>query len=156
VDLEPIAYLLGWPSKTLRAILGELAAFQRSGKELNTAMLQSDLPLVVITHGKRVLPEGPLGEQLEQQWLELQRDLTKHHKNSTFLIAKDSAHAIPRDQPELIIEAIRRLLVVNDPKDPKEPAQAPLITRDYGLRRMPWSHRSFTLDTKPKRVAESE
>jgi pimeloyl-ACP methyl ester carboxylesterase len=143
VDLEPIAYLLGWPSKTLRAILGELAAFQHSGKELNMARLQPELPLVVITHGRRVLPEGPLGEQLEQQWLELQRDLTTRHKNSTFLIAKDSAHAIPRDQPELIIEAIRRLIVVNDPKDSKELVQSP-------------SYRSSTLDAKPERMAESE
>ncbi len=53
VDLEPLAYLLGLQGKTLRAILGELASFEKSGAELRTAPSQPDLPLVVIMHGKK-------------------------------------------------------------------------------------------------------
>jgi pimeloyl-ACP methyl ester carboxylesterase len=110
VDLEPLAYLLGLQGKTLRAILGELAAFEKSGAELHAAPSQPDLPLVVIMHGKRVLPEGTFGDRVEQQWVELQRELAARYRNSRFLIAKDSAHMIPVDQPELVAGAIRPLV----------------------------------------------
>jgi pimeloyl-ACP methyl ester carboxylesterase len=109
-ELEPMAAMLGLPSKTLRAVLGELAAFEQSSAELKTAELRPELPLVVIVHGRRVSAGAPFGEQWEERWIELQRDLAASHQNSTLLIAKDSAHAIPLDQPELIGMAIRRLL----------------------------------------------
>jgi hypothetical protein len=110
LDLEPFAPLFGMAPKTLRAILEELAAFNESGRELQAASAQPDIPLVVIMHGRRIFPEGTLGDQLEQQWLELQRELASRYKTSTFIIAKESAHNVLFDQPELVVEAVRKLL----------------------------------------------
>jgi pimeloyl-ACP methyl ester carboxylesterase len=110
LELERFAPLLGMAPQTLRAILGELAAFNESGRELRAAGVQPDIPLVVIMHGRRLFPEGALGDQLEQQWLELQRELASRYKTSTFIIAKESAHNILFDQPELVVEAVRKLL----------------------------------------------
>jgi Predicted hydrolases or acyltransferases (alpha/beta hydrolase superfamily) len=107
VDLEPITPLFGLKAKTLRAIMGEMAALKESGTELSAADLQLNIPLVVIMHGRRVLPEGILGDQMEQEWSALQRNLASRYKNSSFIVAKDSAHEIPLDQPELVIDAIR-------------------------------------------------
>jgi hypothetical protein len=114
-DLEPLAPLFGMAPKTLRAILGEMTAFDESSRELRTADVQPDIPLVVIMHGRRVFPEGALGDRLEQQWLELQHELASHYKTSTFIIAKESAHNILFEQPELIVSAIRKLLADLNP-----------------------------------------
>lgn len=111
LDVEPFAALLGLPVGTLRAMVGELAAFRDSSQELRNADLSPDLPLVVIMHGRRVLPEGSLSDQMEQQWLALQRDLVARQRNGKLIIAQDSGHLIPLTQPELIVAAIRPLLV---------------------------------------------
>jgi pimeloyl-ACP methyl ester carboxylesterase len=111
LDVEPFAALLGLPVGALRAVLGELAAFRDSSQELRTADLSPDLPLVVIIHGRRLLPDGALGDQMEQQWLMLQRDLVARQRNGKLVIAQDSGHLIPLTQPELIVAAIRPLLV---------------------------------------------
>jgi pimeloyl-ACP methyl ester carboxylesterase len=109
-DLAPFAPWFGMAPKTLRAILGEMTAFDESSQELRTADVQPDLPLVVIMHGRRVFPEGALGDRLEQQWLELQRELASRYQSSTFIIAQESAHNVLFEQPELIVSAIRKLL----------------------------------------------
>ncbi len=60
--------------------------------------------------GQRILPEGPWGDKIEQQWLELQRELASRHPNSTFIIARESGHNILFDQPDVIVAAVRKLL----------------------------------------------
>lgn len=110
-DLGPVAAMLGMPGKTLQAILGELAAFERSSRELDSANLPPELPLVVIAHGRRVMPNGELGDRMEQRWLDLQRQLAERQRNGLFLIARDSAHNVPLDQPELVIEGIRHVML---------------------------------------------
>ena len=109
-DLESFAPLFGMPAKTLHAIVGEMAAFNDSGNELRAATIPAELPLVIIMHGQRILPEGPWGNKIEQQWLELQRELASRHPNSTFIIARESGHNILFDQPEVIVAAVRKLL----------------------------------------------
>lgn len=110
VDLGAIAPLLGLKAKTLGAILGELAAFRESGSELSASSLDQSFPLVVIMHGRRVLPPGEWGDQLEQEWLRLQREMAASHPHGRFLIAERSAHLIPREQPELITREIQNIV----------------------------------------------
>jgi pimeloyl-ACP methyl ester carboxylesterase len=109
-SVDAVAPMLGLNTNMLRAIFSEFAAFKESGEELQGAELPPELPLVVIQHGQRVLPHGPLGDRMERQWEERQRALTENNPNSRFLIAEDSAHHIPLDQPELVVEAVRGLL----------------------------------------------
>jgi pimeloyl-ACP methyl ester carboxylesterase len=73
-----------------------------------------DLPLVVVAAGKRYdwSPGFPIdvGEKIENDWRELQKDLTKLSPNSSIVIAKNSGHIIPEDQPEIVIDAIRQVV----------------------------------------------
>ncbi|MGH8580389.1 MAG: alpha/beta fold hydrolase, partial [Gammaproteobacteria bacterium] len=108
-DVGAIAPLLGFKAKTLRAILGELAAFKDSGNELSASPINPDLPLVVIMHGLRVLPPG-LGDQMEREWLQLLRDLAQRQRHGRFVIAEKSAHLVPLEQPELVAEEIRNMV----------------------------------------------
>ncbi|HYQ91917.1 MAG TPA: alpha/beta hydrolase, partial [Candidatus Competibacteraceae bacterium] len=112
-DLESIAPLFGMPAKTLHAIVGELAAFNDSGNEVRAAALPAELPLVIIMHGQRILPAGAWGDKLEQQWLDLQRQLAARQNHSTVIIAQESGHNIHFDQPEVIVAAVRQLLAGN-------------------------------------------
>jgi len=59
------------------------------------------LPLVVITHGK----------QLDAAWLALQNDLARLSSNSTHLIAASSGHSVMLDQPDLVIAAIKQVVM---------------------------------------------
>jgi pimeloyl-ACP methyl ester carboxylesterase len=107
--LDPIAALLGFEFPTLRAILDELAGFKESGEELRAAVAHFDIPLVVIHHDRPLLPAGPFDIPIDQEWEALQRKLASRYKRHTFIVAKGSSHNITREQPALIIEAIRRL-----------------------------------------------
>jgi len=121
VDLTPFAPLFGYPVKTLQAILAELAAFKESSEELRAADIHADTPLVIIMHGLRVLPDGTLGDEMEQEWMRLQRELAAHYRRSRFIVAPQSAHNIPLDQPELVAAAIQRLVLEASPTSDRRP-----------------------------------
>ncbi|MEN8260271.1 MAG: alpha/beta hydrolase [Pseudomonadota bacterium] len=110
IDLTPVAPLIGFPAKTLQAILAELAGFKDSSQELRTADVYGETPLVIIMHGLRVLPNGTLGDDMEQEWMRLQREFSSQYRNSTFIVAPQSGHNVPLNQPGLVAEAIKRLI----------------------------------------------
>ncbi|MDQ3583993.1 MAG: hypothetical protein M3495_21445 [Pseudomonadota bacterium] len=66
--------------------------------------------VVVIAHGRHLLPGGALSEQLEDQWLSLQRDLASRFKHHRFIVAERSGHNIPLEQPDLVVGAVKRLI----------------------------------------------
>jgi pimeloyl-ACP methyl ester carboxylesterase len=109
-NLEPFAAMLGLDVKTFRAIAGEAGAFKESASELENTVLRPDLPLAVIMHGRRVLPQGPVGDDMENSWMELQRDFVSRYKNGKLTLAKESSHNIPLDEPEIVVEAIREMM----------------------------------------------
>jgi hypothetical protein len=114
-NLEPFAAMLGLDVKTFRAIVGEAGAFKESASELENATLRPDLPLAIIMHGRRVLPHGPVGDDMEKSWMELQRDFVSRYKNGKLILAKDSSHNIPLDEPEIVIKAIREMVETGAP-----------------------------------------
>lgn len=68
------------------------------------------VPLIVISRGK---PEwhGNVGlQQREKMWIDLQQDLSRLSPISTHMFAHQSGHAIPHEQPEIIVEAIEQLV----------------------------------------------
>jgi pimeloyl-ACP methyl ester carboxylesterase len=86
---------------------------QELSKEL--AMRNSGLPgslvarpLVVLTHGQPF--PGPFSI-LEKGWSEGQTRLAALSTNSLLIVAKKSNHMIELDEPELVVEAIRRVHV---------------------------------------------
>jgi len=73
-----------------------------------------DLPSVVITHSPTMLidpnlsPE--LSEKIEQNWENLQNDLASLSSNSTHMIAMKAGHYIQVDEPQLVIDAILKVI----------------------------------------------
>lgn len=69
------------------------------------------LPLVVLTHGRPWdWPPGYPAAALEAVWLPLQEDLAALVPDSRLVVAEQSGHFIPGDQPELVTEAIREVV----------------------------------------------
>ena len=71
-----------------------------------------DIPLVVLTAGRRGASPLPpdIAERLEQVRLETQEELLTLSTNSTHVIAEESGHSIQKDQPDLVVKAIRQVV----------------------------------------------
>ena len=86
-----------------------------------------DLPLVVVTaNGPIWWPDMP-GQvnpaKFRKMWLDLQQDLTKRSTNSRQVFAEQSGHFIPFDQPDLVTNAVRRL-IDHERSSPRQPGRA--------------------------------
>jgi uncharacterized protein (DUF885 family)/pimeloyl-ACP methyl ester carboxylesterase len=72
-----------------------------------------DLPLVVLSAPNKTRADDvplDLNTQLNEIWLELQEELARLSSNSTLLISEKSQHFIQQDQPELVVDAILRMV----------------------------------------------
>ncbi len=105
-----IAEMLGMQAKTWFTIINEAAAFDASGQELQSTPIHADIPLGVLMHGRRIFPEGTIGDGLEQDWLRANQELVQAQRQGHFAIAPESGHLIHADQPELIVEMIKKVL----------------------------------------------
>jgi len=109
-DLAALAPELGLQAHDLLAILAEMAAFKQSSQQLRTASIYPETPLTIVMHGQRVMPDGALGDDMEREWMGLQRALAARYRNGSVILAPQSAHAIPLDQPDIVVDAIKRML----------------------------------------------
>jgi pimeloyl-ACP methyl ester carboxylesterase len=110
VDLiEPFGAALGLDLALARSVASELDAFPQSMEEARAATLAPDLPLIIIAHGQRVLPPGPLGDRLEREWLALLREAACTHPRGRYREALQAAHMIPVEQPAIIVAALREV-----------------------------------------------
>ena len=69
--------------------------------------------MVVLASGAflREAPTRPeAGPRLHEIWQDLQRDLANLSSNSVYRVVGSSGHFIQRDQPEVVIDAIRWVL----------------------------------------------
>lgn len=93
-------------------------AFEASLGEVKEASVMGGLggkPLVVLSRGTSIRCDFPslpsdLAAKLDAAWLGLQRDLARLSTNGVHQIATKSGHNIPGDEPELVVEAIRRIV----------------------------------------------
>ncbi len=90
---------------------------QAGNEQVRNTQPLGDLPLVVISRNPdnsewANLPPLPAetNATLRQIWQDLQSELAGLSSNSTRVIAARSGHMIPTEEPELVIEAIRRLV----------------------------------------------
>lgn len=109
-ELQPLARWLGKEPKTLYAIMSELAAYPTSEQEARAAVMPDTVPLIVLMHGERIFPPGLIGDRLEQDWLELQRQLASRSRNGALIIVPNAGHNLHFSQPEVVVSAVRRLL----------------------------------------------
>ena len=84
-----------------------------SREQLRAIHSLGDLPVVVLASGVflREAPTRPeAGPRLHEIWQDLQRDLADLSSNSVYSVVESSGHFIQRDQPEVVVDAIRRVL----------------------------------------------
>jgi pimeloyl-ACP methyl ester carboxylesterase len=80
-----------------------------SERQTRVALRRSPLrpmPLVVLAHGHPE-PGTPFVEHEERLWQQLQRELVQLVPGGRLVIATQSGHDIPHEQPELVLDAIR-------------------------------------------------
>jgi len=88
-----------------------------SNAQVKAAKPLGDIPLVVISrspNNPNMEDRNPLpaktNASLRQIWQEMQKELAGWSTNSTQIIAAKAGHDIPTEEPELIIEAVRKLV----------------------------------------------
>jgi pimeloyl-ACP methyl ester carboxylesterase len=114
----------------------DLAASTAAMRGAAAASPLGPMPLVVMTHG---LPwDWPAGypvAALEGIWGPLQEELAALVPDSRLVVAEQSGHFIPGDQPELVIDVIRQ--VVDAVRDPDAWAISAAAASSVGARATP-------------------
>jgi pimeloyl-ACP methyl ester carboxylesterase len=87
--------------------------FNKSIAQVRAANWHGDIPLFVLTRGSATFNPNDyatpsLAPKFEQIRLELQKELVRRSSRGKQIMAEKSGHNIHRDQPELVIEAIRQ------------------------------------------------
>lgn len=77
-----------------------------SVRKLDLPRSLGDRPLALLRHG---IPFPPMAAAMEEGWAESQERLAHLSTNSEIIVAEKSSHLIYVDQPELVIEAVRRV-----------------------------------------------
>ena len=85
--------------------------FQASYAQLRAVTSLGDIPLVVIIAGVQdsFLPEE-LAPQITGLWREMQEDHTRLSSRGRLVVAEQSDHLIPENQPQIIVDAIQEVV----------------------------------------------
>jgi pimeloyl-ACP methyl ester carboxylesterase len=83
---------------------------RQTRKALRRSPIQP-MPLVVLAHGHPDDPPPPYVELEEPFWRQLQRELARLVPGGRLVIATESGHDIHHDQPELVLDAIRDVVL---------------------------------------------
>jgi pimeloyl-ACP methyl ester carboxylesterase len=83
--------------------------------EVGETPWRADIPLVVLSHGRRIADvpnvSAEVANAIETAWADLQRELASRSPQGRMVIAQKSGHYVQTDEPELVIGAIREVVV---------------------------------------------
>ena len=108
-----VAYILMSTNKSKRTLMDELESMEISAIQLSERSNHKtyNLPVTLITRGKRAWPNDKFGNRREQQWTKLQYDLENISDNTTHYFAHKSGHAIHLDEPKLVTDKILSAII---------------------------------------------
>lgn len=117
-ETDAVRQLREWGTTIDPAMHPEGINFEASLREVKEASVVRGLgsrPLVVLSRGTSIRCDFPalpsdLAAKLDAAWLDVQRDLAHLSTNGVHQIATKSGHNIPGDEPELVVETIRRIV----------------------------------------------
>jgi pimeloyl-ACP methyl ester carboxylesterase len=89
---------------------GEYRALGNSVQELEQAKPLGDIPLTVISRGRREWPAGEEGDVKEKSWHEQQAELAQLSHISAFVVAQNSGHHVHIDQPDLVAHMVSNMI----------------------------------------------
>lgn len=97
--------------KTFETAIAESLLMEISTEQVNKSKLSDDLPLVVLSHGVNMFSNLPdkQAKKAGLSWEQLQAEVAQLSSQGTLQIAPTSGHNIHIDQPELVVDAIRRI-----------------------------------------------
>jgi pimeloyl-ACP methyl ester carboxylesterase len=75
-----------------------------------TAAPLHTMPISVLSHGNVRFPPGSEPDAQEQLWQQLQNELATMVPGSRHVLATESGHDIPREQPDLVLAETRRVI----------------------------------------------
>jgi len=97
-----------------REIHEEWAGFDEDGDQLQATAPLGNMPPVVLSHDPDVLflPGLPadVARDVNKAWESMQQELARLSTNSSRVIAKGSSHYIQWDRPDVVIEAVQKVL----------------------------------------------
>jgi len=103
-----------------RTLFNQLDCIQKSCDQVEAVGGSlGGIPLIVISAGKEVIPvQGPCGDYYTQQeadginkhWQDLQVDLVTKSTRGKQVVARQSGHNIPAEQPDIIVESVREII----------------------------------------------
>ncbi|MGM0840120.1 MAG: alpha/beta fold hydrolase [Bacillota bacterium] len=85
---------------------GNYEEFMESLQQLNDSKEKSNIPLIVLSAGKK----AHYSKGSQELWNEMQRGILAISSDATFVLAENSAHYIQNDEPELVINAVKTLI----------------------------------------------
>ena len=93
--------------------LEEMKAFEESAAETAATGSLGNIPLIVLSHD----PDKPsselppdLAKPVNETWAKMQEELAHLSTRGTQVIAKNSAHYIQNDRPDVVIDALRNVV----------------------------------------------
>jgi pimeloyl-ACP methyl ester carboxylesterase len=98
-------------TRHLYAAADESATVQESvAGATDAAPTLGEKPLVVLSAGARQYPSTKQAKRADEQTNEFEAGLADLSENSELVVAKNSAHYIHFDRPELVVDSIRRVV----------------------------------------------
>ena len=117
-EAQPLARGIGFQSNAYDGAASEYAFLLESAAEVRAVktpgghLLLGDKPLTVLMQGdaSKISAQFSPEERAEfvKVWRELQTDLATRSSNGTLVVAEKSSHYVLLDEPQLVIEALRR------------------------------------------------
>lgn len=96
--------------KSYNATEREMRSFRESTTQIKQLSDSYSIPLTVIHRGLNPMLSEKDGEERHKIWGELQHSLAKLSSRGEVIVAAKSGHHVHIDEPELVIEAIIRIL----------------------------------------------
>ncbi len=97
----------------------EIAALSESTEQVKNSGTIPTVPLIVISRGKSEWYGSDVAKKREKIWISLQQDLTRLSPISEQIFANHSGHDVPKQQPEIIVDAISSVIdlasLINSP-----------------------------------------
>jgi len=100
-------------SKPWREIHEEWANFDVNMDQVRSTPSLGSMPLIVVSRDPDKLAEGmpaKLSKEINQTWEPLQQELVRLSSNSSRMVAKDAEHYVQIDRPDVVIEAVRKIV----------------------------------------------
>jgi pimeloyl-ACP methyl ester carboxylesterase len=120
-SVQPFARATRFRAAGYRAAADEIVHIQESAAEVRSSRRKLTIPVLVVTGGRGA----------DETWRQLQRDQASLSERGCLVIAHQSGHVVPIDQPGIVVDAIRTVVETARGHDvPLCATRAPTLERD--------------------------